>query len=190
MDESTDAETLIESCSEPRAFIAVFERHYDAVHRYLRRRVSAEVADDLTAETFVRAYERRASYRPDRPDARPWLYGIATNLLRHHFRREERELRAFARSGVDPAQDPVLAEPAEVELARALAELAPGERDVLFLYVWADLSYEEIAEALALPLGTVRSRLHRARAKLRRLLAREPSYAIESCREEAGAADG
>jgi RNA polymerase sigma factor (sigma-70 family) len=174
MDELTDEEALLASRSDPHAFVAVFERHFDAVHRYLRRRVRAELADDLVAETFLRAFQHRGRYRAERPDARPWLYGIATNLVRRHYRSEERELRALARSAVtqtphEPAAD-------EPWLGEALAALPRRERDVLLLYAWADLSYEEIAVALGVRIGTVRSRLHRARARLRELLPPERRY--------------
>ena len=174
MRESSDADALRASRSDPRAFVLIFERHFEAVHRYLRRRVPAELADELAAETFVRAFESRGRFRPERADARPWLYGIATNLLRQHFRREERALRAYGRTGVDPCPSPAgELDPAGPNVARALAELTDGERDVVFLFVWGDLAYDEIAEALGVPLGTVRSRLHRARAKLRELLGSE-----------------
>ena len=170
----SDVETLRAACAAARAVVLIFAPHFEAVHRYLRRRVSAELADDLAAETFIRAFQHRGRYRPERADARPWLYGIATNLLRQHFRREERELRAYARSGADPCRpDGIDVNASAPNVARALAQLTDGERDVVFLFVWADLTYEEIAEALNVPLGTVRSRLHRGRAKLRELLAPE-----------------
>jgi RNA polymerase sigma factor (sigma-70 family) len=174
MDDLTDAEALQASRSDPHAFVPVFERHFDAVHRYLRRRVPAELADDLVAETFLRAFQHRGRYRAERGAARPWLFGIATNLVRRHYRREERELRALARSAVTQTSH----EPVEDEawLAEALAALPRGERDVLLLYAWAELSYEEISVALGVRIGTVRSRLHRARARLRELLPPERRY--------------
>lgn len=180
MGELTDAEALCASRSDPHAFVTVFERHFDTVSRYLRRRVARDLADDLAAETFVRAFEHRARFRPERDDALPWLYGIATNLLRQHFRREVRELRAFARTGIDPAQDAAPVDPADTRVAAVLAKLTDGERDVLFLFAWAELDYDEIAQALGIPGGTVRSRLHRARAKLRELLVPHRRYADES----------
>ena len=156
------------------AFVAIFERHFDAIHRYLRRRVGRDLADDLAAETFARAYAGLAQFDP-RSDARPWLFGIAANVLRRHYRDEERKLRAYARTGVDPA---IAAELVPVErldatgprLAAALADLPPVERDALLLYAWGELDYAEIAQALAVPVGTVRSRLHRARARIRAAL--------------------
>jgi RNA polymerase sigma factor (sigma-70 family) len=180
MAEPTDNEALRASRTDPRAFVAIFERHFDAVNRYLRRRVQADLADDLTAETFVRAFQHRRRYRAERDDARPWLYGIATNLAREHLRREQREFGAFARTLIDPAGEVALPDRAGGAIAGALASLNDGERDVLFLYAWAELDYEEIAEALAIPGGTVRSRLHRARGKLRELLADERPFPGDS----------
>lgn len=111
---------------------------------------------------------------------RPWLFGIAANLLRRHRRAEERRLRAYARAAMAPGDASAFdgvderldAAAATVALAHALASLGPGERDVLLLHAWADLSYEQIAGALAIPVGTVRSRLHRARGVASELLAR------------------
>jgi RNA polymerase sigma-70 factor (ECF subfamily) len=133
----------------------------------LHGRVGGELASDLASETFAIAFRRRSSYKLTRPDARPWLYGIAVNLLRDHRRSEERRLRAYARAagGGDPAA-PALATIDE-GLAAALLGLSVADRNLILLYAWADLSYEQLAEALGLPLGTVRSRLARTRAKLR-----------------------
>mgnify|MGYP003287361327 CR=1 FL=1 len=177
----TDAEAIAASLSEPRAFVAVFDGHFDAVHRYLRRRVGKEIADELAAETFAQAFEHRKRYDRNRPDARPWLYGIAHNLLRHHYRDEERALRAYARTGADPLQGS--AEDADrpgPALADALAALSPGERDVLLLIAWAELEYAEVAQALRIPVGTVRSRLSRARGRFRELLERSGQYEKET----------
>ncbi len=111
---------------------------------------------------------------------RPWLYGIAANVMRHHWRKESRMLRAYARTGVDPvcAED----EPAEDtrELAAALAELRRDEREILLLTAWAQLTDVEIAAALDLPIGTVKSRLSRARGKLRNRLDPVGQEAVEA----------
>jgi RNA polymerase sigma factor (sigma-70 family) len=177
----SDAEAIAASLSEPRAFVAVFDRHFNAIHRYLRRRVGKEIADELASETFAQAFEHRKRYDRNRPDARPWLYGIAHNLLRHHYRDEERALLAYARTGVDPvhgsADDAGVARP---ELADALAALSPAERDVLLLVAWAELEYADVAETLAIPIGTVRSRLNRARSRVRELLERSGQYEKET----------
>jgi RNA polymerase sigma-70 factor (ECF subfamily) len=157
----------------------IFERHFGSVHRYLHRRAGRDLADELAAETFVLAFERRASCRAS-GSILPWLYGIATNVLRRSWRAERRQLRAYGRSGVDQwavyedeAAARVDGSALEGGLARALAAMRPQERDALLLYALADLSYEEIAFALDIPVGTVRTWLHRARLTARRVLAAE-----------------
>lgn len=156
-------------------FAALFDRHAVALHRYLARRAGTGLADDLLAQTFLIAYERRDSYDRARPDARPWLYGIAGNLLRRRHRDETRQYQAWARTGVDPVAadhagrvaDTVDAQVTAGRLAGALARLASAEREVLLLVAWGELSYPEVAAALDIPIGTVRSRLHRARTRIR-----------------------
>jgi RNA polymerase sigma-70 factor (ECF subfamily) len=155
---------------------AAFADHYRELFRYLYRRVGDD-AEELAAETFAIAFRTWSRYDDDRPVA-PWLYGIATNLLRRRRRDEVRQLRAYARTGVDPcaaAPDDEAVGHADAELARraladALAELRPQERDVLLLHAWADLTDEEIARALGVPIGTVKTRLTRARGRVRNRL--------------------
>ncbi len=175
----SDAQAIARSVAEPGAFGAVFDRHVAEVHRYLARRAGRDLADDLVAEVFETAFRRRRSYDVTRDDARPWLYGIAHNVLRGHRRTEVRRLRAYARSGVDPVAgaggldglaERVDAQRAGPRLAAALAALKHRDRETLLLYAWADLSYDEIAAALSVPVGTVRSRLNRARRQLRERL--------------------
>jgi len=172
-----DSAALAASLTSPAEFAPVFDRHYDAVHTYLQRRVGPDAADELAAQTFLVAFEGRARYDRSRPDARPWLFGIATNLLLHHRRQVVRQLRAYARTGVDPVldafegvEDRLDAAGLGRDLAAALAGLPAAEVEVLLLYAWADLSYPEIATALGVPVGTVRSRLWRARGRIRELL--------------------
>ncbi len=177
-----DSELITRSRSDPQSFAEIFDRHYAALYRYLRRRIGSEVAADLAAETFVTAFAKRAAYHPEGGDCRPWLYGIAHNLLRTHLRSERRQLAAFARHGVDPLADAAAsaefsladqrADAAAIgaRLAAFLAELPDGDRDALLLVAWAELSYAEVARALGIPVGTVRSRLNRARRRLRALL--------------------
>lgn len=157
------------------SFDEAFEAEFDSLHTYLRRRFG-DAADDLAAETFAIAYRRWDDLDPSRP-VRPWLYGIAGNVIRHHWRKERRMLRAYARTGLDPVispEDVPIGRAAPESLKRALAEalagLRQGEREILLLHAWAELSDTEIAAALALPLGTVKSRLHRARQRMRNRL--------------------
>ncbi|UFQ19864.1 MULTISPECIES: RNA polymerase sigma factor [Streptomyces] len=181
-DAESDASVIARSRDEPEAFAALFDRHADAVHRYAARRLGGEAADDLVAETFTTAFQQRHRYDPARgagADARPWLFGIATNLVGRHRRAEARRFKAMARVPApadhdeplaDRAADRVVARAVRRELAAALAALPARHRDVLLLVAWGDLSYEEAAQALGVPVGTVRSRLHRARTKLREAL--------------------
>ncbi len=173
-----DAEIIAASERDPACFASIFDRHFTAIHRYLHARVGSTIADDLAAETFTVAFRLRGNYDLRRSNARPWLFGIAANLLRHHRRDERRRFLAYARAGAralpdatwEGVDDRLDARAAVPVLARALAALRPGDREILLLHAWADLTYEEIAEALSLPVGTVRSRLFRARRKLRELL--------------------
>jgi RNA polymerase sigma factor (sigma-70 family) len=161
----TDAQAIGASLADPEAFAVLFDRHFDAIHRYVQRRVGPSLADEIAAETFSRAFDRRRSYDATRDDARAWLLGIAANLLHRHWRSERRRLDAYARSG--GREDGELSGPLAAELAAAVKALPRREREPLLLLAWADLSYEEIAHALDIPIGTVRSRISRARTKLR-----------------------
>lgn len=175
----SDASVIARSQDEPGAFAALFDRHADAVHRYAARRLGTEVAEDLMAETFATAFRLRHHYDVDRADARPWLFGIATNLIRRHRRSEARRFKALAavpapvehEEGIaDQVAARASAQGVRAELAAALTRLSARHRDVLLLVAWADLDYEEVAQALGVPIGTVRSRLHRARKTLREAL--------------------
>jgi RNA polymerase sigma factor (sigma-70 family) len=155
-------------------FHALFDAQYAAVHRYLTHRLGDEsAAEDLAAETFLRAYRARDTYVPGSP--RAWLFAIATNLLRDDARGRARRDAAF--SMIAGHARPLAPEPAfpDPELAAALATLRDEEREALLLLAWAELSYEEIAAATGVALGTVRSRLSRARAHLTAVLEPESS---------------
>jgi RNA polymerase sigma-70 factor (ECF subfamily) len=179
MDAESDAAVISASLDVPARFGALFDRHATVLFRYLVRRVGVDDAEPILGEIFRIAFEKRATYDCARPDARPWLYGIATNLLRRRWRAERRQLRAYARSGVDRWADheeetASRVDAAGAQLAGALAAMRSRERDALLLYALAGLSYEEVALALEVPIGTVRTWLHRAREVARRELAAEP----------------
>ena len=180
MANESDAAVINASLDDPGRFGTLFDRHATVVFRYLVRRVGVDDAESLLGDVFRIAFEKRANYDGERANARPWLYGIATNLLAHHRRAEARRIGATARllarrpAGADTSDLVVERLDAEAlwpHVADAVAALPEGERDALLLYVWEELSYDEIACALDVPVGTVRSRLNRARETLRELRA-------------------
>jgi RNA polymerase sigma factor (sigma-70 family) len=178
-DAMTDAEVIHASLCEPAIFGTLFDRHAAVLFRYLVRRIGPHEADALLGEMWRIAFEKRTTFDCGRPDARPWLYGIATNLLNNHRRSEARRMNATARVRASQEQpvddaDPVAAKVDAAalwpEVAEAVAGLPDRERSALLLHVWEGLSYEEIATALDVPVGTVRSRINRARKRVRETL--------------------
>ena len=173
-----DAAIILRSRHEPEHFAVLFGKYATQIQRYATRRLGAGAADDVVAETFLVAFKQRDRFDLARADARPWLYGIATNLIGRHRRAEIRQYRALARTGIDPVAEPFTdrvdaaasADRSSKPLAAALAGLPAAHRDALLLVAWGDLTYEQAAGALAVPVGTVRSRVHRARGALRRAL--------------------
>ncbi len=148
-------------------FAEVYDRYAPRVATYLARRVGSELAEDLTAEAFARAYRARRRYRPEHDTPLPWLLGIASHLVADHRRAERRRLRALERlaamtRGVAPNE----ASPVAADVVAHLRRLPRAERDTLLLVVWGELTYEEAASALGVPVGTVRSRIARARKRL------------------------
>jgi RNA polymerase sigma factor (sigma-70 family) len=173
---ATDAELIAASSRDPDAFTALFERYWEDLYRFCLNRAGG-AGEDIAAEAFRVAFDRRRRYDPKYRDARPWLYGIATNLLRDHFRaasREEEKLGRSAALGAGEAEEELSSLERGflgAELAAALRGIPAGDRDALLLLAWAELSYEQIAEALGTPIGTVRSRINRARRRVREHLA-------------------
>jgi RNA polymerase sigma factor (sigma-70 family) len=163
------------SIVDPVAFEAMFVQNFPLVYRFLARRVGNALADDLAAETFAIAYRRRASFDSSLA-ARPWLLGISTLLLRAHWREEKQSLALEARvarqrnATATTTDDAALATALAPQLATALAGLSGDQRDALLLHAWGELSSAEIAVTLGLPAATVRSRLFRARARVREVL--------------------
>jgi RNA polymerase sigma-70 factor, ECF subfamily len=173
--EQSDAEVIRTSIGEPTRFETIFDRHFTPVLAYACRRTGRDVGEDIAAETFTVAFAQRKKFNPARSSALPWLLGIATNLMRRQARWERAQLAAVGRQAaqqklLDNEDNVVEALDARASLStmsRALASLRQGDRDALLLHGWADLSYEQISEALGVPIGTVRSRIHRARRRLR-----------------------
>ncbi|MEV4518538.1 RNA polymerase sigma factor [Dactylosporangium sp. NPDC049525] len=178
-DAFTDAEMVQLSRTDTAAFAALYDRHAGGLYRYASQRVGPQTAEDAVADTFLAAFQQRDGYDLDRPDARPWLFGILTRKLARHHRTEQARYRAIARAQADPGAGAdedgpadrvaarVTAGAVRAPLAQALRRLPAGDRDVLLLVAWCDFTYEEVAAALGIPVGTVRSRLNRARRKVR-----------------------
>jgi RNA polymerase sigma-70 factor (ECF subfamily) len=191
-DADTDAAVIRASLADSDRFAAIYDRYAAALYRYAYQRAGSEIADDVVAETFLAAFRGRQSYDLDRPDARPWLFGILTREMATHHRRERARYRAMARATHESLEDgpadrvaaKLIADSARPPLAAALATLSPGDRDVLLLVAWGQLSYDEVAEALKIPQGTVGSRLSRARRKVRKALGGvDPTGTTEECDE-------
>lgn len=175
---ATDAALIEQSLRDPEHFASLFDRHATEIHRYAAGRLGPDLADDITAETFLTAFRKRDRYDLDRDDALPWLYGIATRWISEHRRAEQRRYRNLARMPVPAPPAPfeettdnrVSAQQMLPLVAQVLTKLSAAERDLLLLSAWTDLSYDDIARSLAVPPGTVASRLHRIRHKVRHLL--------------------
>ena len=184
-----DAQIVAQSLEQPELFALLYDRYAPDIHRYAARRLGDSAADDIAADTFLVAFRIRSRYDLTRPNARPWLYGIAGNLIGKQRRAEVRALRALARTGHDPVaaswgeswvEDTDSRIAAQGPLAGALAALSTGDRHVLLLVAWAELTYQEVAEALDIPVGTVRSRLNRARRKVRTALGADPAFVSDA----------
>jgi RNA polymerase sigma factor (sigma-70 family) len=174
----TDAELIEASERDPTLFGEIAERHFVEIHGYIARRVGRHLAEDLGAETFAIAFESRQRYDCTRTDARPWLFGIATNLIRRHRRDEVRKLSAYTRAAhatAGAAADPDFTVDQLDRLSRLadvaarFGQLDPDHRDALYLVAVSELSYQQAADALGVPVGTIHSRVARARRALRDL---------------------
>jgi RNA polymerase sigma factor (sigma-70 family) len=169
--------------SDPGSFGFLFDRHADRIYTFcIRRTGDREAAEDLTSATFLHAWRRRDDVRFFGESALPWLYGVAANLTRRHLRgsrRHRANLALLVRGGdePDPADDVArrLDDSLRLhEVVRAIHSLPQPDQEVIALCVWEELSYEQAAVALGVPVGTVRSRLSRARARLRALFVELP----------------
>jgi RNA polymerase sigma factor (sigma-70 family) len=185
----SDADLIARSIGDPAAFTAVFDRHADEILRYAHSRLGPDLAEDVTAETFLAAFRIRDRYDPSRVDARPWLYGIAIRQIGSHRRAEARYRRLLASAPAelaaedfaDRSADRVAAASLRPRLIAALDGLRPTDRELLLLTAWAGLSYEESAAALGLTVSAVKSRLHRIRAKVRAVLGNATFMITEEC---------
>lgn len=173
---STDSDILKRAERAPQAFAELFDRHAATVEAYLRRRLGAQAAEDALSETFLTAFRRRGSFDHRSESARPWLLGIATRVAAknrvaeaQHWRAIQAEARrgeASTGGGLEESTSRIDAATAINALAPRISALSAKERSTLFMYAWSDLTPEQIAQALQVPVGTVWSRLHRIRRKL------------------------
>jgi RNA polymerase sigma-70 factor (ECF subfamily) len=174
----SDAEIVLRSTNgDAKAFGELFWRHNGAVHGYLARRAGRDLADDLVAEVWLRAFRNRSNFDLTYEDARPWLYGIARNVLHANWR------SATSSSSPLPV---VISDPwpdfdehldnveRREHLSSALELLSNEEREVLLLVAWEHMSAASIALMLDVPASTIRNRLHRARTVMRSDLGSQP----------------
>jgi RNA polymerase sigma factor (sigma-70 family) len=176
--QASDADLIARSLAEPEMFTAVFDRHSAEILRYVYARLGPELAEDVTAETFLAAFQCRNRYDGCWPDARPWLFGIAVRQIRRHRRVEARRLRLLRSALADGptpdhgerAAERVTAERLGPRLATAVAALPQQDRELLLLVAWAELSYAEAAAALGTTVSAVKARLHRIRVRMRQEL--------------------
>jgi len=161
---------------EPQAFGQLFDRYASAIFKFcLRRTYDRGAAEDLMSSTFLHAWRRRADMQPGTDGPLPWLYGIAANLVRRHLRGVDRRQAAMARvsaPGAEPDPSDEVADRLDVarrvdRTLEALGSLSEADQELFVLCVWHELTYAEAATALGIPVGTVRSRLSRARERLR-----------------------
>lgn len=175
----SDVDVALRSLKEPLAFTAIFDRYVDVVRRFVAARVPVDDVDDVVAEVFRIAFERRIAFDGRFPTAGHWLIGIAANVIRHRQRSWTRRAAALrrlhARTMVEI--DPLIDTGARIDatsmsrrLISALEQLRPDDRDVLLLVAWEQLTPSEVAIVFGVPPATIRTRLHRARQQLRQQL--------------------
>jgi RNA polymerase sigma-70 factor (ECF subfamily) len=159
-----------------RWYRTVYDAHATPLLDYFLRRVSQDHAHDLVAEVFLIVWRRR-EIAPDEPDLRPWLFKVASNVLRNHDRgtarrmRLHERLRAHART--DAKQPPEQSD-TDALLRWALAQLREPDREILRLTAWEGCTADELATVLGCSANAAAVRLHRARRRLRKVLAEVP----------------
>lgn len=184
----TDADVIRRSAGDPQAFGLIVERHATPVFRFLASRVDGANSEDLLADVFEAAFKARHRYDTGYESALPWLLGIATNVIRHNRRSEMRRISMLRRVWQldHPSNEPQRAMDAVTtgferreemqQVHAALGALDDKHREILILSAGLGLSYEDIAQTLGIRIGTVRSRLSRARERLRELVAVDGQY--------------
>lgn len=175
----TDEQLLAQAAAgDRRAFEEIVSRYRPRVTQFVRWNLSdAHLAEDITQEVFLRAFQSAGTFRGE-STFRTWLYGLARNTCRHHYRQRDRlaedaagdeTLRHIPDTGADPLSQLEQAEAASA-VRDAVERLPAGQRLALLLRDWEDLSYAQISEVLGIPVGTVRSRIHNARARVAEVL--------------------
>ncbi len=163
---------------DEQSFGLLYRRHAHTLYNFcFRRTADWAFAEDLTSIVFLEAWRQRGRVQVDARGLLPWLYGVATNLLRRRVRQRLRRDAAFARvlptEKADDFSEDVAArlddEQRMREILGLMERLPLVDQEVLVLFAWQGLTYEETAVALGIPVGTVRSRLSRARYRLREL---------------------
>jgi RNA polymerase sigma-70 factor (ECF subfamily) len=174
----SDADIVQVSIRDPSRFGEIFDRYADDILRYASARLGSDLAEDVTAETFLAAFRARSRYDLSRGNARPWLYGIAIRQIGKHSRAERRYRQALGRVQADMViadfgdrvADLVTAQQLRPRLWAVLSGLPRQDRELLLLVAWAGLTYEESAQALGVSASAVKSRLHRIRGRIRQAL--------------------
>lgn len=171
-----DTTIIQQSQGDPEAFAQIFDRYHRDVHRFVARRAGREAADEVLSEVFLAAFAQRDSFDFEVASARPWLFGIANNLLKRRWRSMASQQRLAARLAALPGSpnypddgfvEGIDAARQWVRVRSALGRLPEEEQEALLLYAWEELTYGEIAKVVGVPLGTIRSRIHHARTQLR-----------------------
>lgn len=169
----SDAELIRKSgAGDPSPFVELVRRHERAIYKYLARRVDQASAEDLLSDVWLAAFADRANFDTAWESARPWLFGIARNRIRSHWRQRHPDV-VEAEFGSDPWPDVdarLVSSASMPGLVAALKVLPADDREVLLLVAWEELTPTDAALVLGIPAGTARSRLHRARAALRKQL--------------------
>lgn len=192
-DQESDPRLIRRSLVDKSAFTQIFDRHYPAVHRFLVAHWGSEVGADLASETFLIAFDQRQRFDTSRDSARPWLFGIALNLSKMEARRRRRESGAAVRGAEhDELEDFVDSLVRRVDaqrqatslgLSEVLKQLRPEDLTVLTMSALGEMTHTQIAESLDIPIGTVKSRLHRTVTALRDLF--EPNRGTKADSGEA-----
>ncbi len=175
-----DSKIIVRSLREPEAFGAIFDRHFDSIARFCVRRIGVARGEDIAGDVFRWAFENRQRFDVQHGDARPWLFGVANNLVREALRSAGRQQLAYDRwltreteGGTEIALQVAASVDAQQDFSAvaAVLKLQPVEDvETLLLFAWEQLTYAQIAEALRIPVGTVRSRIHRVRQHLQQAL--------------------